>query len=315
MRAVRFIEGKVVVEDAPEPKGEGVSVRVRACGICGSDLKLLDLGFPLPGIPGHEISGELADGTPVAIEPFDPCGACQECAAGHSQVCAAGKATICGVSRDGGMAEWIQVPASSLVALPRNVDARTGFLVEPLAVAVHGVRLAEVDGRTKVLVTGGGPIGLSAVVAARASGAEVDLIARHSAQKARARQLGANVIESGAGGDYDLVLECAGSDSALQEACEALRPRGRIVTLSTFWGDMTLPGFVLGAKELELRVSSMYGRAGGVRDVDVAASLLGGDPSIADALVSDRFALDEAPAAFARCRDRSGGAVKVVLEP
>ena len=76
MLAVRFDAHKVVLDDAEKPEGNGVLVRVRACGICGSDLTILDSGFPIGGIPGHEISGELEDGTAVAIEPIDPCGSC-----------------------------------------------------------------------------------------------------------------------------------------------------------------------------------------------------------------------------------------------
>ena len=73
MLAVRFESGKVVLTDVPPPEGDGVRVRVRACGICGSDLSMLDGGFEIAGTPGHEIAGELADGTPVAIEPIDAC--------------------------------------------------------------------------------------------------------------------------------------------------------------------------------------------------------------------------------------------------
>ena len=172
-----------MVEDGPEPGGDGVLVRVRGCGDCDSDIKMLELGFPIAGTPGHEISGELADGTPVAIEPYHPCGTCDVCADGHTQVCRQGRKTILGMTRDGGMAEAIRVPESSLVSLPQNVDASTAYLVEPIAVAVHGVRPSGMDATTKVLVVGGGPIGLSAVAAARDVGAEVDLIARHPARK------------------------------------------------------------------------------------------------------------------------------------
>ena len=82
MLAVRFDSKKVTVGEVPEPKGSDVLVRVRGCGICGSDLTILDSGFPIAGIPGHEISGELEDGTPVAIEPIHACGSCQYCQAG-----------------------------------------------------------------------------------------------------------------------------------------------------------------------------------------------------------------------------------------
>jgi len=315
MLAVKFEDKQVVLEEVPPPTGEGVLVRVRACGICGSDTTMLDLGYPIAGIPGHEIAGELEDGTPVAIEPLEPCGACSDCHAGDTQVCLQGKSTIFGVGRDGGMAELIRVPERSLVALPRGVDATTGFLVEPLAVAVHGVRRSRLDGRSRVLVMGGGTIGLSAVAAARAAHAEVDLIARHPAQVRAGKQLGAQVIESGAGGDYDVVLDCAGSPSAIDASCEALRPKGQLVLLSSSWDKFELPGLVLGMKELDILVSSMYGRTGSVRDVDAAAAILAADESVADALVSDRFPLDKAPEAFARSRDRKGGAIKVALEP
>ena len=70
-----FDEKKVVLEDVPPPTGDGVLVQVRACGICGSDVTILDSGFPISGTPGHEISGELEDGTPVAIEHEEEAGA------------------------------------------------------------------------------------------------------------------------------------------------------------------------------------------------------------------------------------------------
>lgn len=315
MRAVRFVEGSVVVEDVPPPTGDGVLVNVRACGICGSDTTILDSGYPIAGIPGHEVAGELEDGTPVAIEPLEPCGACRDCLAGNHQVCPTAVASIVGIGRDGGMAEQVRVPPSSLVPLPRSLDVDVACLVEPVAVAVHGVRRAEIDGTTRVLVMGGGSIGLSAVAAARATQAEVDLVARHPAQRETGRRLGAQLVDSASGGDYDVVLDCAGTESAIAASCDALRPRGLLLMLATSWDTFTLPGLVMGAKELELRMASMYGRAGTLRDVDAAAGILAANEAIADALISDRFPLDRAPEAFARTRDRKGGAIKVVLEP
>ena len=91
MRAVKFVDRQVVVEDMPSPRGEGVLVNVRACGICGSDTTMLDMGYSIFGIPGHEISGQLEDGTPVAIEPLEPCGSCEYCATGDTQVCMKGE--------------------------------------------------------------------------------------------------------------------------------------------------------------------------------------------------------------------------------
>ena len=315
MLAVRFEEGKVVLREVARPEGDGVRVKVRACGICGSDVTILDSGFPITGTPGHEIAGELEDGTPVAIEPLAACGACDYCLAGDTQVCTEGNAMIYGIGRDGGMAEELVVPERCLVALPRSVDASTGFLVEPLAVAVHGIRRSGIDGSMRVLVVGGGTIGLCAAVAARGAGAPVDLIARHPAQIAAAKQVGANVIEEASGGDYDVVLDCAGTPAAIETSCNALKPKGTLGMLASSWDKFEIPGLVVAAKELDIVISAMYGRAGTIRDVDAAARLLGADDAIADALISDRFPLDQAPAAFERTRDRKGGAIKVALEP
>ena len=135
------------------------------------------------------------------------------------------------------------------------------------------------------------------------------------AQIAAARKLGANVIETGRGGEYDVVLDCAGTPSAVEASCEALRSKGLLLMLASSWGALEVPGLVAAAKELDMAVSTRYGQSGTARDVDAAAALLGQDEAIADALVSDRFPLSSAPAAFERSRDRQGGAIKVVLEP
>ncbi|MAG33940.1 MAG: alcohol dehydrogenase [Deltaproteobacteria bacterium] len=315
MLAVRFESKKVVVDEVAPPAGSDVLVRVRACGICGSDVTVLDSGFPIFGIPGHEISGELPDGTPVAIEPIAPCGSCRYCVTGDTQVCEVGNEMIFGIGRDGGMAEEIRVPARCLVPLPRGIDATTGFLVEPLAVAVHGARRARMDGSERVLVVGGGTIGLCAVAAASAAGAEVALVARHAPQRAAGSTLGAEIVESGAGGDYDVVFDCAGTPSATETACEALRPRGTLLMLASSWDRIELPGLVVAARELQMVVSTMYGRAGTMRDVDAAAGILGAREEVAPALISHRFALADAAKAFEVSRDRKGGAIKVALEP
>ena len=160
---------------------------------------------------------------------------------------------------------------------------------------------------------------MAAVAAATETKAEVALVARHAPQIAAGRQLGAEILESGAGGDYDVVLDCAGTESATAAACEALRPKGRLLMLASSWDKFTLPGFAVAAKELDISIATMYGRmngqGGSVRDVDVAARILGDREEVADALISHRFPLSEAPKAFAAARDRKGGAIKVAIEP
>jgi len=121
MRAVRCVDREVRIVDVQRPSGDGVRVHVRACGICGSDLHMLDLDM-LSVVPGHEFAGVLDDGTPVAIEPLDPCGACEVCWSGRYNLCARGTEMIFGVGLDGGMAQEVIVPERSLVPLPRVAD-------------------------------------------------------------------------------------------------------------------------------------------------------------------------------------------------
>jgi threonine dehydrogenase-like Zn-dependent dehydrogenase len=311
MKAVNYVGGQVVVTDAPAPSGPGVRVKVTSAGICGSDLAMLDSGFDIAGIPGHEMAGVLADGTPVAIEPVIPCGTCEFCLAGHYQVCRSGVERIFGVGRNGGMAEEIIVPERCLVRLPSRLDSSTASLVEPLAVAVHGLRRAGAKPGDRVIVIGGGTIGLCAVAAAVAIGCKVSLAARHDHQKAAGARLGAGEP----GGEYDIAADCAGSVSGARDGCEWLRPNGKLLLLSASWEDVQLPGLVLASKEPEIVSSTMYSQDGVTRDIDNAAYLLGSNPVIGAVIITHRFPLAAAAEAFAMARDRKAGAIKVILEP
>lgn len=311
MKAVNYIGGQVEVHDVPSPVGPGVRIRITSAGICGSDLAMLGSGFEIAGIPGHEIAGRLADGTPVAIEPIAPCGVCEFCKAGDYQVCRAGVDAIFGVGRNGGMAEEMIVPERCLVRLPARLDVGTASLVEPLAVATHGMRRAEVRPTDRVVVIGGGTIGLCAVAAAVAIGCDVALAARHDHQKAAGARLGAKEPA----GEFDVAADCAGSASGLADACAWLRPNGTLLLLSASWEEIRLPGLAVAAKEPVIVGSTMYGRAGIVRDIDNAAQLLGSNPAIGDAIITHRFPLTAAAEAFAVAADRKSGAIKVLVEP
>ncbi|MEX1217976.1 MAG: alcohol dehydrogenase catalytic domain-containing protein [Acidimicrobiales bacterium] len=311
MRAVRCAEGRPSVVDVPEPSGDGVIVAVASAGICGSDLHLLNFG--LQTTFGHEFAGTLPDGTPVAVEPIDPCMLCAACVDGNTQLCVRGPAMAFGVGHDGGMAEKVIVPASSIARLPVGVAATNGCLVEPLAVAVHGVRRGGIGGGDRVAIIGGGTIGQMALVVSQQIGAKVDLLARHERQTDAASRLGAGSVD---GNGYDVVIEAAGSASALAEAADRCRPGGTIVLLGSYWdGNVEMPGMVIGMKELTLIPAVMYGRSGPSRDIDAAATILGQRPELPEIVITHRFPLDAAVEAFTVAADRSAGAIKVVLEP
>lgn len=293
------------------PSEDGVRVRVASAGICGSDLHLL-AAFPLRSTLGHEFAGWLDDGTPVAVEPLAPCGECPQCTGGDYQRCVLGPAISLGIGRDGGMADEVMVPASSIVRLPSGLAVSDASLVEPVAVAVHGVRRGRISPADRVVVVGAGAIGLCAVTAIRAIGARVDLVARHDHQRVVGERLGADLV---VGDGYDVVVDAVGTSASLDQSIALARPGARLLMLGTFWGGVEINGLALCMKEIEMIPSMQYNRSGPSRDVDVAAAILAADPTIAANLITHRFPLDAAGEAFAVAADRASGAIKVVLEP
>ena len=312
MRAVRATGDGVEVIEAPEPTGPGLRLRVATSGICGSDVHLVELGS-LAATPGHEFAGTLDDGTQVAVDPSAPCGACDQCQAGAGHRCRTGPQRAVGVAANGGMADTVLVDEAMLVALPAGLGLADACLVEPLGVAVHGMRIGAVTPDTRVAVVGGGTIGLAAVAAARGLGcADVALVARHVHQQSAGERLGAS---SRLDEEYDVVIEAAGTESALAEAAARTRPGGTVVSVSTHWRPVTFPGIPALMKELTFRWSYTYGSHPGGRDLDSAAALLARDSEIAATLVTHRFPLEDAREAFRVAADRRAGAIKVVLEP
>jgi 2-desacetyl-2-hydroxyethyl bacteriochlorophyllide A dehydrogenase len=186
--------------------------------------------------------------------------------------------------------------------------------VEPTAVALHAAHLAGLHGDAppeRVLVIGAGSIGLTLVTAARAHGARVDLVARHPAQREAGAQLGAG---SELADSYDVVLDCAGTQSSLDDAIQRVAPGGTVVVPGS-WFEPVQIGTAMLMKEARVLPSYTYGHHHGVREFEEAAALLAAHPELPDAIVTHRFPLSDAPAAFRTAADRSAGAIKVVIEP
>ena len=312
MRAVRNTERGVEVVDvaAPEGEGGGVRVHVRSTSICGSDLHMLGYG-PSPVTLGHEFAGLLDDGTAVAVDPSVPCGECDQCTAGLGHLCRTGTERVLGIGRDGGMAERCVVAPRAIVPLSSAVRVEDACLVEPLGISVHGLALAGVDGNCRVAVVGAGSIGLGAVAVAHANGCEVGLVARHDAQRAAGERLGA----TSASGEYDVVVEAAGTESALAQAAELCRPRGTVLFLSTHWTPVAIPVFVPAGKELAFRWSFMSGNHAGVHDLDIAAALLAHNPEIAATRNASAASSSGKRCVTSVAADRASGAIKVAIEP
>lgn len=309
MKAIKVVDKKPVLVNAPEPQGDGVKVKVVSSSICGSDIHLMSQGAFGDHIIGHEFAGITEDGRAVAIEPITGCGHCAFCDDGHRVHCEAGL-YVMGVLGDGGMAEYVNAPASSLVELPTGLDIRIASLVEPLAVAIHGLDRARVREGDRVLVIGAGPIGLAMGAALRSRGISYDIIARHEHQKIAAEKMGANFNQQDG---YDVVMDAVGSPASLNQSAALTKPLGRIGLVGVSWDSISLePEF--SAKELELIPSMGYSFKRPNRSFEEAGIILLNNLSVADALVSHRFPLDAVSEAFDTAANRAAGAIKVVFD-
>jgi 2-desacetyl-2-hydroxyethyl bacteriochlorophyllide A dehydrogenase len=322
----------------PEPGPGEVRVRVGACGICGSDLRMLGAGFLPPGaIPGHEFAGTVdalgagvrgvAVGDAVAVEPFRSCGGCAACRAGRDPICR--EARLLGIHDAGGLAEWVVAPARRAFRVPAGLDLRSAALAEPLAVVVHGLARGSFARGQRVLVLGAGSIGLLTVLAARALGArDVWITARHPHQAKLAAELGATRVLAEAEADaaaldalgrrdeVDLVVETVGgSAETLRLAGAALRPGGAISVLGVFFGQVVLDALPLLLKEATVAWSYCYAHGDERADFADALALIGDERERLARVLTHARPLDDVATAFALAADRRAGAIKVSVIP
>jgi 2-desacetyl-2-hydroxyethyl bacteriochlorophyllide A dehydrogenase len=331
----------IQVEDvaAPEAGPEDVVVAVRACGICGSDLHTyLHGSFVEPGqVMGHEFVGEvvatgeavngISIGDRVTASPLVPCNECLRCQEGRFNLCA--KAWTQGIAygRPGAFAELVRIPNSvpgeNIFTLGGDVSDDAGALAEPLAVAVHAVKLAEPVAGATAVVLGLGTIGQQVVQALRARGAgRVIGIDISKLRLEAAGGLGAEAVD-GAGGidealgsvlaegqEIDLVFECSGVPALANAALEHVRAGGTIVVLALYDDPVTFNPTVLVQKEIRLQGSIAYTG----EDFAEAVELLRAGAAQATPLITQRASLADIGEAFEvqLQKDRS---LKVVVMP
>ena len=256
--------GHVEVRDIPEPTLQPgqVKIRVRAAGLCGTDIHIYRDEFRSwpPVVLGHEVAGEIAavgegvagltPGLRVTTETyFSTCGQCRYCRAGHTNLCLSRRSI--GSAVNGGFTDYVVVPARNIHPLPDNVDFRAGALTEPLACVVHAtLTTPTVTPGDVAVIVGPGPIGLLTLQVVKAAGARAIVlgVSRDAQRLALARDLGADyaidveredaaalvaaVTEQGLGAD--VVYECAGAGPAAQLALTLVRRRGRYVQVGLF---------------------------------------------------------------------------------
>ena len=305
-------------------------IKVKACGFCGSDIGIISGVHPRARPPltvGHECCGTvaavgsaesgLAVGDPVTIYPLISCGTCNACRSGNSHVCS--KLRLYGFDAEGAMAEYIKVPLSSLVPLPREMPAEIGALIEPLAVAVHAVSRTSWASDTTAVVMGAGPIGLLTGLVAKARGIPLVVITdvlesrlqlaqevKLTAVHADALQKTVEQLTSGEG--VELIFECAGSPATARAMTAIARPRGTIVNVSVFKKPVEVDLQAVNFKELTILGSRVYTR----HDFEQAVKLACNLPL--RKLITHKFPLSSVTEAYARF-ERGEGVCKVIVFP
>lgn len=281
MRAVHYRGGsrlEVATAEPRPPRAGEVQVQVAYTGICGTDLHIfrghMDTRVSIPAILGHEMSGRVAAlgsdvegwqvGDLVTVFPLQSCQRCPACRAGHGHVCH--DLVFLGIDVDGAMQGYWTLPVEKLVRLPDNLPLESGALVEPLAVAVHDVARADVCSDDRVLVVGGGPVGMLIALVVQAKGNEVVIsepgpVRRNLAEQAGIATVDPSVTDVEAfvddwtrGAGADVVFEVSGTPSGIRAAAAPLKVRGTLtlVGLHTeprsvdlfrfFWRELTLVG-------------------------------------------------------------------------
>jgi threonine dehydrogenase-like Zn-dependent dehydrogenase len=209
------------------------------------------------------------------------------------------------------MADAMVVEDRNVFALPAGVRPSDGALVEPIACSVHAFRRAGVTPGDRVAVVGAGSIGLGAAAVARWFDCPVDVVARYAAQRSAADVIGVGTEPSG---EYDVVVDAAGTASAVRECFAHLRPGGTVVLVASYWEPVEFPQFFT-VKEPTIVTAMTHGDTGAGHDMTAAAQLLADLPEVSSAMITHRLPLDRAADAFRIAADRASGAIKVVLEP
>lgn len=331
---------KLVYKEIPKPQiaGGQVLIRVRACGICGSDVPRAKDGgvHQFPIVIGHEFSGEVAQvgaqvadiavGDRVTAAPLVPCGGCGNCATGHPAMC--GRYSFIGSRENGAMAEYVAVPAQNVVKVADSVSFEQAACIEPLTVAIHGVeRAGALRGGKSAIVYGCGTIGILVMQCLRAKGIErVYVVDIDDAKLRLAKELGAYEALNPqcedvptyfeARGKADYVFETAGVHFIQSQVLSLVKKMGTVVYIGTAHQDVTIPAKTFEhilRGELKVTGSWMsYSAPFPGAEWTAAAEYLASGKVKVDQLVTHRFRLEDGYKAFEAMLDRNENSLKVM---
>jgi 2-desacetyl-2-hydroxyethyl bacteriochlorophyllide A dehydrogenase len=321
--------GQAEVAEVPDPTPgpREVVVQVAACGICGTDLHILQGEFAptLPIVPGHEFAGEivalgrevseastLRPGDRVAVDPSLYCFECYYCRRGQNNLCDNWNAI--GVSRPGGAAEYAVAPFANCVPLPDHVRTEDAALIEPLSCAVRGYDVLRSQLANTVLIYGSGTMGLMMLeLAKRVGAASVDVVDLNAARLDTARQLGVSAAARTADEldrprGWDLVIDATGNAAAIQDGLGRVGKGGTFLQfgVSDYAARATIEPYRIYNREITITGSMAV-----LHSFERAAVLFADgviDPGV---FVSDRLPLAEYPAALDRFAAGIGRKIQV----
>jgi len=310
----------------PTPSTGQVVLKVGRCGICGTDLHMTEAGGALlsPGaVIGHEISGEVVEigpgvssvkvGDRVAALPIVGCGKCDSCQLGEPVWCTIGRQFLAG-----GYAQYALAGEASCLRLPSELSFADGALVEPLAVALHGVRMVPTLRDRSVLVLGAGPIGLAVVFWARRMGARrIGVVEGNPTRIDMAMAMGADFSRvPGEGTDHpeveapQIVVECVGRPGLLKTAIEAVRPRGTVISLGYCIQPDEIVTSEAGRREVTLVFPILYS----LEEYQITLDTLAAGDVEPRVMVTDTVGFDLLPSIFEDLRGPSPHC-KVMIDP
>ena len=249
MKLTVYPDKRILPEKSERPvaKDGYACFRVKACGVCGSDLPrmLNNKAYHYPIVVGHEFSGIVEDSTNptlvgkrAAVFPILPCGACEFCAREEYANCVS--YNYYGSRCDGGMQEYLLVKETNLVFLPDSVSYAAGAMLEPTAVCLHAMKKAEIGENTRVLIYGAGTIGMLCAMWAKHFGAKSVTLSDIDERKlAMAKELGFSVAAEDE--RADVVVEASGAGAALIGGIEHLAPFGKLILVGNTERDTVIP--------------------------------------------------------------------------
>jgi len=324
---------------APTPAPDEVLIRVAACGICGSDVHGYDgsSGRRIPPIVmGHEAAGTISS-VGTAVRNFAPgdrvtfdstvyCGECPNCRRGNVNLC--DRRQVLGVScgdyrRAGAFAEFVSVPARILYRLPDNFPFAEAAMLEAVAVAIHGVNLAQLAPNSTALVVGAGTIGILTLQALRAAGCSKVFVTDVDAQRLElARKLGATevllsgnsllptIFERTNNEGVDVALECVGRNETVAASIDATRKGGTVVLVGNIAPNVTLP-----LQKVVTRQIRLQGSCASAGEYPQAIEWMASGEIQVKPLITAIAPLEDGPRWFERLYAREPNLLKVVLTP